>query len=277
MIKRLMKRKSFLFPLLVLVLFSACVMVGAHYIAEAESTARINLGARLKSPAERPPLGTDPSGRDMLGQLIIGTRNSLLIALAITVLSTAFGSLFGLISGTFGGFVDLALMRLLDFVAMLPRMMLVIVLIPLVPSYNAITLTLMLGAIGWMRDARIVRGKALLYRDASWVQAARSMGIPRRVIIPRHVLPQITPAIIANFTIGLAGNIGVESGLSFLGFGLPFSTPSLGTLLSYAQTPENLQQRGWLWLPALLIIFIIMILIHCIGQAIIREMNENGT
>jgi peptide/nickel transport system permease protein len=86
----------------------------------------------------------------------------------------------------------------------------------------------------------------------------------------REVLPNIGSLIIVNLTLNLAANMGLETGLTFLGFGLPFSTPSLGTLISYASVPENMQNRPWQWLPASLLIVVMMLCINFVGQAVKR-------
>lgn len=229
---------------------------------------RVSLTNRSLPPSWEHPFGTDPSGRDMLGQLIAGTRNSMLIAIGIAGITCTFGTVFGLIAGYFGGLIDMVMMRVLDFVSMLPHLMLVIAVVSLIPHYGAGSLVLTISAVGWMYDARVVRGKALQMRDMDFIRASKSMGTPAAVIMSRHFLPHLFPVVIVNFTLNLAGNIGIETGLSFLGFGLPFSTPSLGTLLNYAKKPENLYGRPWLWLPASLLILAVLLCIHCVGQAL---------
>lgn len=267
--KRFIKQKLAFGCLIFLLLLLLAVLVGGRFIS-ASADDRVSLTSRQQPPSQAHWLGTDPSGRDMLGQLVTGTRNSMAIALGITGITCVFGTFFGLISGYLGGKVDMAMMRALDFVSMLPRLMLVIVAASLIPEYGAATLVVILSAISWMYDARVVRSKALWLRDADFIRASKSMGTPAIKIMVRHFLPHLLPVIIVNFTLNLAGNIGVESGLSFLGFGLPFSTPSLGTLLNYAKIPENLYGRPWLWLPASLLILIVMLCIHCIGQTLNR-------
>jgi peptide/nickel transport system permease protein len=84
----------------------------------------------------------------------------------------------------------------------------------------------------------------------------------------REVFPNIISIVIVNITLNLAANMGLETGLTFLGFGLPFSTPSLGTLISYAAVPENMQNRPWQWIPAALLIVVMMLCINFIGQAV---------
>lgn len=262
------------FCLALIALLMLAVAAGSAFV-ESAADGRVSLTARSLPPSPEHPLGTDPSGRDMIGQLVVGTRNSLLIAWGIATITCAFGTLFGLVSGYFGGKTDMALMRALDFATMLPRLMLIIVFVSLVPDYGAVWLVLIMSAVGWMYDARIVRGKALSLRDADFIRASKSMGTPAPVIMARHFLPHLMPVVIVNYTLNLAGTIGIESGLSFLGFGLPFSTPSLGTLLNYARIPENLQGRPWLWLPASLLILVVMLCIHCVGQALKRAADEN--
>ncbi|MDR1706180.1 MAG: ABC transporter permease [Clostridiales bacterium] len=264
------KRAVFCFAFILLLLFAA--IIGGAFTDGA--SARVSLTGRSRPPSREHPLGTDPSGRDMLGQLVTETRNSLLIAVGITALTCAFGTAFGLIAGYFGGVVDMALMRVLDFVSMLPRLMLIIVFVTLISEYGPVQLALIMSALGWMYDARIIRGKALSLRDEDFIRAARSVGAPAAKIIARHFLPHLAPVIIVNFTLNLAGSIGVETGLSFLGFGLPFATPRLGTLLNYAYVPENLQNRPWLWLPAVALIFIVMMCIHYTGGALKRAIND---
>ncbi len=273
--KRFLKQKMAVFCLIFLAVLFVGVIIGSTLVNTPTET-RVSLTTRSQPPSAAHILGTDTSGRDMLGQLIIGARNSLFIALGISVLTGVFGSLFGLLSGYCGGWVDMLMMRALDFVSMLPRLMLVIVIVSLMPNYGTGSLILVMSAIGWMYDARIIRGKSLQLRSADFIQAAKVMGTKTPTILLRHIFPHILPVIIVNFTLNLAGNVGVESGLSFLGFGLPFATPSLGTLLSYARIPENLQGRPWLWLPASLLILAVMLSIHCIGQALKRVVDDNN-
>lgn len=272
--KQFLRQRSAVCYLAFIILLLLAVTVGTGFI-EAATDGRVSLTARSRPPSIEYPLGTDPSGRSMIGQLVIGTRNSLLIAFGITSITGVFGTLFGLVSGYFGGKTDMALMRVLDFSSMLPRLMLIIVFVSLVPNYGAVSLVFIMSAVGWMYDARIIRGKALSLRDSDFIRASKSMGTPAVVIMARHFLPHLMPVIIVNFTLNLAGTIGIESGLSFLGFGLPFSTPSLGTLLNYARVPENLQGRLWLWLPASLLILAVMLCIHHVGQALKRAADEN--
>lgn len=252
--------------LVALVLF---VFIGALFINK-EAMTRVNLAAINKPPSDKHILGTDASGRDMVAQMVLGARNSFLIAFSVTILAGCIGILVGLISGYFGGRVDNIIMRILDFYAMLPRLMFIIVLVSIIPRYNVVTFVLIMAIFGWVGDARLTRAKTLQQGSLDYVQASKTLGTGKFVIMFREVLPNIGSLIIVNLTLTLAANMGLETGLTFLGFGLPFNTPSLGTLISYAAVPENMQRRPWQWLPAALLIVIMMLSINFVGQAVKR-------
>ncbi|MCL2285453.1 MAG: ABC transporter permease subunit, partial [Firmicutes bacterium] len=139
------------------------------------------------------------------------------------------------------------------------------------PNYGVVTFSLMMiGIFTWMSFAGLIRIKALQQGRLDYVAASKTLGTPNIVIIFREVLPNLVSIIVSQFTLSLAGNMGIETGLTFLGFGLPFGTPSLGRLVFYARTPANLTNRLWLWLPAALLIIIMMLCINFVGQALNR-------
>ena len=206
----------------------------------------------------------------MFGQLIIGTRNSLSIGILVTLISGTVGILLGLISGYFGGHIDNAAMRLVDFFMVLPTLMIVIVFVTIVSDYSIWSFSLIMSAFLWMGIARLIRSKALQERELDYVQASKTLGSSNFKIMFAQVLPNLSSIIIVTMTLNLAANIGIESGLSFLGFGFPESTPSLGTLISYARNPQTLEFRWWIWLPAAILILILMLAINNVGQALKR-------
>lgn len=236
-----------------------------------EDIVRVDLFAIYAPPSAEHWLGTDYGGRDIFGQLIIGTRNSFTIGLAITILSCLIGLSIGLIAGYFGGTIDNIIMRVIDFVMVLPFLMLVIVFITLVPTFNIFTFILIMSVFLWTGKARLIRSKVLTEKELDYVSASKTLGTPNWKIILFQVLPNLSSIIIVSITLNLAGNIGIESGLTFLGFGLPESTPSLGTLVSYARNPDVLQEKWWIWLPASIMILTLMLCINFIGQALRRS------
>ncbi len=230
----------------------------------------VDLGAIREAPGSVHWLGTDRAGRDIFGQLIIGARNSFTVGFTITLLSAAIGLTLGLLAGFYGGLVDNIIMRIIDFILVLPFLMLVIVFVSIVPKSGIGSFIFIMTAFLWIGKARLIRAKVLSERELDYVQASKTLGTPNWKIIWFGVLPNLSSVVIVNLTLSLAGNIGIETGLSYLGFGLPESTPSLGTLVSYANDPDVLQNSWWMWLPASLLILVLMLAINFIGQALKR-------
>ncbi|MGQ0438412.1 ABC transporter permease, partial [Bacillus sp. B-TM1] len=137
--------------------------------------------------------------------------------------------------------------------------------------FNIFTFILIMSVFLWTGKARLIRSKVLTEKELDYVSASKTLGTPNWKIILFQVLPNLSSIIIVSVTLNLAGNIGIESGLTFLGFGLPESTPSLGTLVSYARNPDVLQEKWWIWLPASIMILTLMLCINFIGQALRRS------
>lgn len=243
---------------------------GISLVLDQAQIVTIDLFELKQPPSSKYWLGTDYGGRDVFGQLIIGTRNSLSIGIIVTLLTGLIGVLVGLISGYFGGMVDNIFMRFVDFFMVLPTLMIVIAFVTAVPKYSIVSFSLIMTAFLWMGIARLIRSKALQEKELDYVQASKTLGSSNLKIMMSQVLPNLSSIIIVTMTLNLAANIGLESGLSFLGFGFPESTPSLGTLVSYARDPQTLESRWWIWLPASLLILVLMLSINNVGQALKR-------
>ncbi len=267
--RELVRDKLALVSLIFLIVITVFVF-GISLILDQDEIVKVDLFAINEPPSEEFWLGTDYGGRDVFGQLIIGTRNSLSIGFMVTLFSGIIGVVFGLVSGYFGGHIDNVMMRILDFFMVLPFIMIVIVFVSLVPSYNTFTFSLIMTAFLWMGIARLIRSKALQEKELDYAKASRTLGSSHISIIFKQVLPNIVSLIIVTMTLNLASNIGLESGLSFLGFGLPEDTPSLGTLLSYATNPQTLEHRWWIWMPAAVLILVLMLCVRNVGEALRR-------
>lgn len=267
--KELIKDKLALFSLILLGIILLFVY-GTSLILDLEEIVSIDLFSIYAPPSVEHWLGTDYGGRDIFGQLIIGTRNSFTIGFCITVFTGIIGLLVGLSAGYFGGVIDNIIMRIIDFIMVLPFLMIVIVFVSIVPKFNVFNFIVIMTAFLWIGKARLIRSKTLAERELDYVSASKVLGSSNWKIITREVLPNLSSIIIVNLTLSLAGNIGIESGLTYLGFGLPESTPSLGTLISYAKNPDVIQNKWWVWLPASLLILVMMLCINFIGQALKR-------
>lgn len=258
---------------LISLIFLGLVMLlvyGTSLILNQDDIVRVDLFALYEPPSAQYWLGTDYGGRDVFGQLVIGTRNSLTIGIIVTLMTGFIGIFIGLLSGYFGGMIDNLFMRVVDFFMILPMLMIVIAFVTAVPKYNIISFSLIMTAFLWMGIARLIRSKALQERELDYVKASKTLGSSHLKIMLSQVLPNLSSIIIVTMTLNLAANIGLESGLSFLGFGFPESTPSLGTLVSYARNPQTLESRWWIWLPASVLILVLMLSINNVGQALKR-------
>ena len=271
--RELVRDKLALVSLIFFVLITVAVF-SISMVLDQDEIVRVDLFALHEAPSEEFILGTDYGGRDVFGQLIIGTRNSLLIGFLVTIFSGIIGVTYGVIAGYFGGHVDNVMMRILDFFLILPFIMIIIVFVSLVPTYSVWTFSLIMTMFSWMGIARLIRSKALQEKELDYAQASKTLGTPHFKIVFWQVLPNITSLIIVTMTLNLAANIGLESGLSFLGFGFPESTPSLGTLLSYARNPQTLEFRWWIWVPAAVLILLLMLSVRNVGEALRRAADS---
>ncbi|MFB4210380.1 ABC transporter permease [Shouchella sp. JSM 1781072] len=267
--RELMRDKLAMTSLIILFLLTVPVIIYSLILDQSE-VVRVDLFNLFNEPSAEYWLGTDHGGRDVFGQLMIGARNSIFIGVAITVVSTIIGVGIGLISGFYGGNVDNFIMRIVDMFFILPTTLIIIAVVAIRPGYTMVEFCLIFIVFSWMGTCRLVRSKALQEASLEYVHAAKTLGTPNIKIIFSHVLPNVISIIIVNFTLSLAANIGIESGLSFLGFGFPETTPSLGTLVSYSTNPQIFELRPWIWLPAAVLIFVLMLCINNVGQALKR-------
>ncbi|WP_132996133.1 ABC transporter permease [Sporanaerobacter acetigenes] len=253
----------------ILIIIFAIVLIGS-FVVDQEKIMKIDLRNKYKAPGEDFILGTDIGGRSIAGQLLIGGRNSILIGFAVTILTSVIGIIVGLITGYYGGKVDNVIMRICDFISILPTTLLIITFVVVIPNYNMGHFIFIMSIFYWVGMTRLVRSKALSESKRDYVNASKTMGTSDLKIMFGGILPNISSIIIVDLILSFAGNIGIETGLSFLGFGLPLSTPSLGTLVSYARTPGAMSSKLWLWLPASLLILVMMLCINYVGQAVRR-------
>ncbi|GAF36181.1 ABC transporter permease [Lentilactobacillus farraginis] len=265
--------KPALISLFILVAFILFVIIASLFIDVPKMMETNIMGYYAKPFTSQYWLGADAGGRSIAKELIVGSRNSICIAIGLTVISSTFGICWGLISGYFGGMVDLGMQRVYDFMMIIPMLMTIIVIVTVVPHYNAITLTLILSIFYWMGTSRLIRSRTLSESQKDYVAASKTSGTGNFKIIFREIMPNISSLIIVDTTLSFAENIGVETGLSFLGFGLPMGTPSLGTLIANANDPENITGYWWTWLPAAVEIIILCLAISYIGQVMRRTTN----
>ena len=188
-------------------------------------------------------LGTDDQGRDILSALMYGSRISLLVGLASVLVSVVVGVGLGLLSGFVGGRVDAFIMRVCDVMLSFPSILIALLIDgvgrAMFPNaHETLAFTVLIVAIsltGWVQYARTVRGSTMVERQREYVQAARVIGVSSARIMRRHVLPNVMGPVLVLATIHIATAIITEATLSFLGVGVPPTSPSLGTLIRVGQ------------------------------------------
>ncbi|MDR5682436.1 MAG: ABC transporter permease [Armatimonadota bacterium] len=218
-----------------------------------------NVAAPFSPPSQVHPLGTNDVGQDILSELLYGARVSLTIGFLAAAAAIVIGTAVGVVSGYFGGWLDVLLMRIVDIVLVLPFLPLMILLAAyLGPSFW--NLILVIGALVWARPARIVRSQVLQLRTLDYVEAARALGAGSLRILSKHVLPGALPVALSQFILAASSAILIEASLSFLGLGDP-TAKSWGSVLYYAQVRSAFLSGAWVWWvlpPGLLITFTVL-------------------
>lgn len=227
----------------------------------------LNYYADLPNPA--PPsaqnlLGTDDRGRDVLARLLYGFRLSVMFGLALTAIGTLLGIVMGALQGYFAGRVDITLQRLIEVWSAIPELYLLLILASMFEP-SIWVLLVILSLFGWMGLSDYVRAEFLRNRQLEFVQAARALGLPRRTIILRHILPNSLTPVLAFLPFRMSAAIVALASLDFLGLGVSDSSPSLGELL--AQGKNNLD-AWWIALPTFGVLVGTLLLLIFVGEAL---------
>ena len=271
-VREFKKDKLALFSFFAVTIFIIAVFVASMFI-NLQQLQTVDIFRKYETPSFNNFwnfFGRDAGGRSVMGYVIVGARNSITIGVIITIVTTFIGLFVGLCMGYYGGKIDAWGMRIVDFISIMPSVMIIIVFVSIVPKYGIFQFILIFSMFYWTRTTRLARSKTLSETRRDYVNASKTMGTSDLKIMFSEILPNISSIIIVNGTLALASNIGIEVALSFLGFGLPAATPSLGTLISYASKPEIIQYKAYVWLPAALVLLFMMLGINYIGQALRR-------
>ncbi|MGB9111180.1 MAG: ABC transporter permease [Acidimicrobiales bacterium] len=251
----------------VIIFFVLFCFLGPVFYTTNQTNAQTALlySTQNSAPSAAHLLGTDPSGFDILGRVMYGGQTSLEVGFAAAAIATAFGVVWGAVSGFFGGWVDAVMMRIVDILLSVPLLFLLIVLAVIFhPSLPL--LILVIGFVAWLVPARLVRGETLSLRVREYVQAVRVMGGTGRRIVFRHVIPNTVGTIVVNATFQVADAILYLAALGFIGLGVPLPMTDWGSMLAQG---VNYALNGYWWqiYPTGIAIVAVVVSFNFIGDA----------
>lgn len=200
------------------------------------------MATRFQPPSWAHPFGTDEFGRDLFSRALYGARVSLSVGIIAMLAATSIGSLYGAVSGYAGGVVDGVMMRIVDVWIAFPAFYLMLLLVGVFEA-SVPVLILILALTAWPATARFIRGEILSIRERDYIEAARAMGLPAYRIIFRHLIPGAMSPVLVTGALAVAGMIGAEAGLSFLGLGISPPTPSWGNMVAAGK--DTLASAWW--------------------------------
>lgn len=225
-----------------------------------------NLALVNLPPGASHPLGTDATGFDVLGRLMVGGQSSIEIGFAVAILATALGVVWGAIAGFVGGPIDAVMMRVVDTIMAIPILFFLLILASSAPP-DTLELILVLSLLSWQIPSRLIRGESLSLRTREYVQAVRVMGGgPSRSVL-RHIIPNAVGTIVVNATFQVATAILILATLSYLGFGLPPPAATWGGMLSNG---TNFIFSGYWWeiYPVGVLIVLVVVAFNLVGDAL---------
>jgi peptide/nickel transport system permease protein len=192
------------------------------------------LETRYLAPSAAHFFGTDEFGRDLFSRALYGAAVSLSVGLLAVLIAITIGTVYGAAAGYFGGFIDNALMRIVDVIIAFPTFFLMLMLVGIFEA-NITFLVIILGLTSWTGTARFIRGEVLSLKEREFIQGSRAIGLPDRLIIFRHLIPNAMAPVLVSAALMVGGMIAAEAGLSFLGIGIRPPTPSWGNMISAGQ------------------------------------------
>ena len=247
-----------------LVILIVLIAIFAPYLAPQDPYDG-NMKNVLQTPSAEHLLGTDKLGRDTLSRIIAGTQYSLFMTLSLVILLAIVGSVIGILSGYFGGKIEIVLMRLADMMLSFPGVVLAIAVAGILGG-SIVNTILALLVVSWAKYARLVRSLVIKIRNNDFVLAAEVNGTKTFNILRRHILPNILPMVVITAAMDIGTMMMEIAGLSFLGFGAQAPTPEWGLMLNEGR--QYLQTAPWLMIYPGIAIFITVAIFNLWGDAL---------
>jgi len=260
-----------------IICFFVTTAVAAPYIATENPYTIITYNPTFAPPSSEHYLGTDEIGRDVFSMLVYGSRPSLIVGIAASLLTIFLGTIVGLVAGYFGGTAGFFLMRLADLFLVIPDLLLMLVLTTILIDLKVLStmgswgplfiIIIVIGIVSWPRTARVVRSQVLSLKERAFVERAKAIGSSDVHIIVKHVFPNVFPLVFANAMLSISYAIFMESYLSFLGL-TTGSFISWGMMLKNAWDSAAVLRRAWWYiLPPGICIVLVVLAFSLLGYA----------
>ena len=225
----------------------------------------------LKGPSREHPFGTDQIGRDVMARILHGTRISMTVGLVAVGISMTIGITIGAVAGYFAGWIDTVLMRFVDVMMNFPRFFLVITVVALLDKPSYWWIIIVLGVTGWTGTSRLVRAEFLSLRERDFVTAIKALGAGHGRTMFKHMLPNGVAPVLVSATLGVAGAILTEAGLSFLGFGVQPPQATWGNILSEGRT--YVLDAWWLTVFPGIAVLLTVLAFNLLGEGLRDALN----
>ena len=262
------ENKTAVLSLIVIVLMTLAAVFAPLLTPYTEK--QMDLMNRLAAPSAKHLLGTDEGGRDVLTRLLYGARVSLLIGVVPALLSLLLGAVLGVLAGYKGGLTDAVIMRIADVTLAFPSMLLAMVIMYSLGG-GIMNVFLTLTLVNWANVARVVRAHTLRLKNSEFAEAARSIGVPGRRIMQRHILPNCLPSLLVLFTLNIPASILTESSLSFLGLGIQPPNASWGLMINAGR--QYLYNAPWLCFAPGAAIMLIVLAFNFLGNGLLDVLD----
>ena len=263
-VKRFCKNKLAVAGLIVLTAIMLAVLILPFFSPYGE--AEIDVTSFSSPPSQAHLLGTETTGRDVLARLLYGGRVSLFVGMVSTAISVVIGIPLGLLAAFYRGWIETVVMRATDIFMTIPSTILILFLVSMFGP-SIITVTVVIGVLGWTKFARQIFGSVLAVREKDYIEGGRAIG-QRDSVIRKYILPNAIAPIFISITFRIASAILLESSLSFLGMGVQMPKASWGNMLYNAQSITILKDCQWMWLPLGLALVVTILSINFVGNGL---------
>ena len=264
-VRKFLNNKLAVFGLVVILVFLV-MMIFAPVLTPWDPL-KPNFKAKLVKPGGEHIFGTDSMGRDLFSRILYGGRTSVLIAVVSSLIGSTIGTILGAIGGYFEGFVDKLLVRIQEVVSCFPQLILVLIVVAFIGP-GTWNLILIFAFTGWTGCFRLVRSEFIARKEETYVKVCEAFGMSNVKIMFSQILPSVLTTVIVQLTMNIPGYVMQEAGLSFLGFGVPMTVPTWGTMLNAAKASSILLNNPHCWLVPGLAICLFVLAVNFFGDGL---------